>query len=207
MWVVRVHAKPHFTLHLCICHMILSKTTHTTFKKLELANSATQFCSDRQTLAGEAWLIRSLSERSHYFTASVGRDIFTMPCQTAEKSEQHLYKAAVIVCHTVDNYHRCVHFFSVSLTHSAFGTVLHCSFEWLWDVALGQSSDTPANQTPNPYQQTADSLFKHTLCFSVFHVMQATRKKTYLSSLLCSRRNQLIFLSFLSKQISPFLWS
>ncbi len=122
---------------------------------------------------------------------SVGRDIFTMPCQTAEKSEQHLYKAAVIVCHTVDNYRRCVHFFSVSLTHSAFGTVLHCSFEWLWDVALGQSSDTPANQTPNPYQQSADSLFKHTLCFSVFHVMQATRKKTYLSSLLCSRRNQL----------------
>jgi len=36
---------------------------------------------------------------------SVAEEILSQfDCQAEKKSEQHLYKAAVIVCHTLDNY-------------------------------------------------------------------------------------------------------
>ncbi len=128
-------------------------------------------------------------------------------CQTAEKSEQHLYKAAVIVCHTVDNYRHCenadtfIFSQSLSLTHSAFGTVSQCSFEWLWDAALSQSSDTLANQTPNPYQQSADPLFKHT--HSLMSCKPREKKISVLSPLLLKKSVHFSELSLQTDQSIP----
>jgi len=193
------------------------KILHRTFSSIfHLANSATQFCSDRQTLAWKLnWLGEFVWMITLFHCQSVAEEILSQfDCQAEKKSEQHLYKAAVIVCHTVDNYRlllwerKYIHFSPVSIPRT----------QWIWDtVAMlfwvtlkyGVRSIQWHNRQSNT--KSVSAIHRHAvqthplfLCL-LGYAMQAKRKK-YLSSLHCSRRNQFIFLRLLTKQVSRFFW-
>lgn len=177
------------------------KILHRSFssKSVHLANSATQFCSDRQTLARKLdWLGGFVWTITLFHCQSVAGEILSQfDCQTAEKSEQHLYKAAVIVCHTVDNYHlplwerKYIHFFSVSIPRT------HIQTQWIWDsvavliwVTLRCGVGSIQRHTRQSNTKSVSAIHRLTvqthslfLCLSVCHPSQ---EEKCLFSLFCS---------------------
>lgn len=166
-----------------------------------------------QTNTGWGSLIdkESLSERSHYFTARVCRERYFHNSPVRQRKSQNSISIKQLLLSVtpwiiIAIVRTQIRSFFLSLSHTHTQCIWDSVAVLFW-VTLRCGVGSIQRHTRQSNTKSISAVRRLTVqTHSLSHVMQAKRKK-YLSSLLCSRRNQFIFLSFLSKQISPFLWS